>query len=76
MKYNWSELEKHLGQLMMAACSHETVVIVRAGKPIAELHHRGPAHRQRTAGRLGGAISYKRTSPIRSRELADLGFEE
>jgi antitoxin (DNA-binding transcriptional repressor) of toxin-antitoxin stability system len=76
MKYTWDELEKHLGELMTAACSHETVVIVRAGKPVATLVHRGPGFKQRTPGRLGGTISYKRTTPIRSRELADLGFEE
>jgi hypothetical protein len=76
MKYTWDELEKRLGELMMAACSHEKVVIVRAGKAIAEMVHRGPRSKQRTAGRLGATISYKRTTPIRSRELADLGFEE
>jgi hypothetical protein len=76
MKYTWNELEKRLGELMMAACSHEKVVIVRAGKVIAEMVHRGPGSKQRTAGRLGATISYKRTTPIRSRELADLGFEE
>jgi antitoxin (DNA-binding transcriptional repressor) of toxin-antitoxin stability system len=76
MKYTWNELEMHLGELMIAAWTHERVVIVRAGKPIAELVHRGPGFKQRTAGHLGGAIAYKRTEPIRSREWADLGFEE
>jgi|GEM_PF-5560831 antitoxin (DNA-binding transcriptional repressor) of toxin-antitoxin stability system len=76
MKYTVKELEQFLGELMMAAWSHEEVVITRDGKSIARLVHRGPDFKLRRAARLAGAISYKKNAPIRSRELADLGFEE
>jgi antitoxin (DNA-binding transcriptional repressor) of toxin-antitoxin stability system len=76
MTYTMTELEKFLGPTMIAAWSGEEVIIVRDGKSIAELVPRGSGFKPRTAGRLGGAISYKKTAPIRSRELFDLGFEE
>jgi antitoxin (DNA-binding transcriptional repressor) of toxin-antitoxin stability system len=76
MTYTMKELEKLLGQLMLAAWSGEKVNIVRDGKPVAELVHRSHRFKPRTAGRLGATISYKKTAPIRSRELFDLGFEE
>jgi hypothetical protein len=76
MKYTIKELESYLGELMMAAWSQEEVVITRDGETLARLVHRGPDFKLRRAARLAGAISYKKSAPIRSRELADLGFEE
>jgi antitoxin (DNA-binding transcriptional repressor) of toxin-antitoxin stability system len=76
MKYTVEELEKFLGELMTAAWSREEVIITRDGMAIAQLIHRGPDFKLRRAARLAGAISYKKSTPIRSRELADLGFEE
>jgi len=76
MQYTVNELGEFLGELMMAAWSHEEVIITRKGKSIAHLVHRGPEFKRRRAARLAGTISYKKSVPIRSRELADLGFEE
>jgi antitoxin (DNA-binding transcriptional repressor) of toxin-antitoxin stability system len=76
LNYTVKQLEALLGELMMAAWSGEQVIILRDGKPIAELVHRGPGFKLQSAGRLGATISYKKTAPIRSHELSDLGFEE
>jgi antitoxin (DNA-binding transcriptional repressor) of toxin-antitoxin stability system len=75
MQYTIIELETFLDELMMAAWSGEEVIITRNGKPIAQLVHRGPQIKLRSALRLA-AISNKKDTPSRFGSPPDLGFEE
>ncbi len=75
MQYTLTELEQFLDELMMAAWSGEEVVITRNGKPIAQLVHRGPQVRLRSALRLA-AISNQKPTPRRFHDPADFGLDE
>jgi antitoxin (DNA-binding transcriptional repressor) of toxin-antitoxin stability system len=75
MEITFQELKEHLAESTLMAWSGVEMKVIRDGKPIATLVHRGPQFPNRNATLFAEAIPQKRMAPLRSRHLSDLGLE-